>query len=206
VKHFRQRFNAWALSHESAAYDALVGPRKERLLTPLRGTVLEIGPGTGPNLRFYHPTVRLLAAEPNAFMHPYLRERAERIRRPLELHRWRAERLEIPDRSVDAVVATLVLCSVISARATLGEVMRVLKPGGVFAFLEHVAAPPERLLHDLQRAVRPLWAFIADGCHPDRETERTIRRAGFYSVEVERFSVPAPLVSPHICGRAVKPL
>jgi hypothetical protein len=82
--------------------------------------------------------------------------------------------------------------------------LRILKPGGRFYFLEHVAAQrgdPKRLI---QRCIQPIWRFIACGCHPCRDTLEDIRAAGFASVEAESFALPLGPVSPHIAGVATK--
>jgi hypothetical protein len=117
----------------------------------------------------------------------------------------------LPDRSADAVVVTLVLCSVEDIRAALTEVRHLLRPGGRFVFLEHVAAPAGTRLRRAQGLVRPAWRVIAghviaDGCHPDGETWADVDGAGFAAVHYERFrmTVPPPLafVSPAIAGTA----
>jgi ubiquinone/menaquinone biosynthesis C-methylase UbiE len=115
--------------------------------------------------------------------------------------------LAVDDESVDAVVCTIVLCSVRDLSATLGEIRRVLRPGGRFVFMEHVAAPRGTGLRRVQRLLRPVWQFLADGCTPDRETDAAIRAAGFSHVEIERFRLPrevSVLAGPHIAGEAVR--
>jgi ubiquinone/menaquinone biosynthesis C-methylase UbiE len=101
-----------------------------------------------------------------------------------------------------------VLCSVRDPQQVLNEALRVLKPGGKFYFIEHVAAPQQTWLRRCQRVMRPIWIGIADGCRPDRETGAAIQNAGFRSVELEGFRVPfppaLPFVSPHVAGVAVK--
>ncbi len=201
---FYQRLFAWGLSKGGAAHERLVAQRKRGLLEPLDGTVLEIGPGTGANLAYYRGTVRLLGIEPNPHMHPYLRRQAERLGREIEIREGGAERLDLADASVDAVVSTLVLCSVRDQEAALAEVVRVLRPGGRFVFVEHVAAPRGTWRRRVQRAVRPVWGLLGDGCRPDRETWRTIEVAGFAQVVCDHFRLPVPVVSPHIAGWAVK--
>lgn len=199
-----QRLYAALMAHTSPHYDRLVEDRKEALFTPLTGVILEIGPGTGPNLKYFQPDTHWIGVEPNPAMHPYLRQEAEELGRPIELRSLQGDRLPAEDASVDAVVSTLVLCTVPDPVATVGEIVRVLKPGGRFVFIEHVAAPPHTGLRRLQRWVRPLWRRMADGCHPDRETGRTIGQAGFSHVELERFSLPVGIVKPHIAGVAFK--
>lgn len=200
-----QRCFAWAMHRFSTRYERLMAARKRELLGGLRGTVLEIGPGTGPNLRHYPSGVRWVGVEPNPYMHPYLVREAQRCGVAADVRAGVAERLPLEAESVDAVVATLVLCSVRDPAAVLGEVERVLKPGGCFYFLEHVAASSGSGLRHLQRWCRPWWQCLADGCRPDRETDRELT-AYFTHLEIERFRLPLGLVGPHIAGKALKPV
>jgi SAM-dependent methyltransferase len=199
-----QRWYAAAMARTSPHYDQLVNDRKEALFAPLTGVILEIGPGTGPNLKYFRPDTHWIGVEPNPAMHPYLQQEAAELGRPIELRNLEGDRLPAADNSVDAVVSTLVLCTVPDPAATVGEIVRVLKPGGRFVFIEHVAAPRHTGLRRLQRWVRPLWWWFTDGCHPDRETGRTIEQGGFSSVDLERFSLPLSIVKPHIAGVAFK--
>ncbi len=199
-----QRCFAWGLSRGISAYERLVADRKRELFAPLHGTVLEIGPGTGTNLAYFAPDVRWLGIEPNPYMERYLQREAARLGRGIEVRGGTVERLDLMDASVDAVVSTLVLCSVRDQARALAEVRRVLKPGGRFVFLEHVAAPRGTWLRRAQRAVRPAWRLLGDGCFPDRETWQAIGRAGFVEVALERFQLPLPIMSPHVAGWAVR--
>ena len=197
-----KRAQAWILSRGNRRYDAMVADEKRSLLSPLEGTVLEIGPGGGNNLPFLRPGVRWIGIEPNPFFHERLRARGERIGIAVDVRTGAAEALPAADHSVDAVVASLVLCSVRDPEAALREVRRVLRPGGRFAFIEHVAAPHGTALRGVQRALRPLWGALADGCHPDRDTGHLIEAAGFADVDLRRFKLPIPIVGPHIVGVA----
>lgn len=123
----------------------------------------------------------------------------------MDIRSGTAERLEAEDNSVNAVVSTLVLCSVADLSGTLQEIRRVLKPGGRFFFLEHVAAPRGTWLRRVQSGIRPIWQAIGDGCHPDRETWVALENAGFKSVNYQSFRAPVPaIVSPQIIGVATK--
>jgi SAM-dependent methyltransferase len=197
-----RRLFAWLTAKGSAQHGRLLDARKRRLLGGLRGYVLEIGPGGGANLRYLADDVYWIGVEPNRFFLPYLEREAKRLGRFVELRSGTAERLPLPDRSVDAVVSSLVLCSVDDVPAALAEVRRVLRPGGRFVFLEHVGAEPGSRLRSVQSAVRPLWSALAAGCEPDRDLEAAIRSAGFASVRCEAFRLPLPLVGPHIAGVA----
>ncbi|MBI2073268.1 MAG: class I SAM-dependent methyltransferase [Gemmatimonadetes bacterium] len=199
-----QRLFAWGLSKGGAAHERLIQQRKRELLAQLHGSVLEIGPGTGANLGYYAPSARLTGIEPNRHMHKYLRREAERLGREIEILDGTAERLDLADASVDGVVSTLVLCSVADQQAALAEVLRVLRPGGRFVFVEHVAARQGTWRRRVQRAVRPVWSVLGDGCRPDRETWRAIELAGFSAVVCDHFHLPVPVVWPHVAGWAVK--
>ncbi|MHB8526769.1 MAG: class I SAM-dependent methyltransferase [Candidatus Acidiferrales bacterium] len=200
----RKKIFAWTLHKFNGGYEREIAARKRELLGGLTGTVVEIGPGTGPNLRYYAKMVRWIGMEPNPYMRKYLEREAERIGMAAELRDGAAEAIACADNSADAVVSTLVLCSVSDLRAALAEILRVLKPGGGFVFIEHVAAAPGTRLRRWQRRLRPWFHFFADGCNPDRETWRAIESAGFADVHLEHFEGPMPIVRPHIAGVAIK--
>ena len=201
---FPQRLQAWILTHACPVYEKSVAPYKRALLGDLSGAILEIGPGTGVNLAYYPQTVRWIGIEPNPILHAHLRAAIAQKNLPADLRFGRAEFLDVPDASLDAVVSTLVLCTVRDVPATLREILRVLRPGGRFVFIEHVAAPPATFTRRLQRFVKPVWRYFGDGCHPDRETWKSIASAGFSSLHLDHFRVPSPIVGPHIRGSAVK--
>lgn len=201
----RRRLMAWVLASSGARMHRLFGERKARLLGALTGTVLELGPGAGANFRYFSPGVRWVGVEPNLHNLPYLRREAARFGLLADARPGYAEALPLPDASVDHVVSTLVLCSVADVAVTLQEVRRVLRSGGSYVFMEHVAAPRGTLTRRLQDAAAPLWGLLADGCHPNRELAAAITGAGFASVQVEAFDVSLPLVRPHIAGAARQP-
>lgn len=115
-------------------------------------------------------------------------------------------RIRCPSKtsSVDAVVGTLVLRCVHNPQLSLKEVIRVLKPGGCFLFIEHVAAQQVGWLRFLEGGLKPIWCQMEDGCHPDRETELASEPAGFDRVAYERFVAPSLIVSPRIVATAAK--
>ena len=201
---WRARAFAWGMAHGTGPYERWMAERKQSLLGDLSGDVVEIGPGCGVNLAYLPREVRWTGIEPNPCFHPYIRNEAARLDRPVRLQVGMAEDLGLEDASVDAVVGTLVLCSVDRVEAALEEILRVLKPGGRYCFLEHVAAPQGSWLRWIQRGVRPVWSSLLDGCRPDADTRVQIARAGFSQLNWEEFQAPLPVVSPHICGFAEK--
>jgi ubiquinone/menaquinone biosynthesis C-methylase UbiE len=200
----RQRLFAWALAHFNSNYEKKLAATKRTLFSDISGTIVEIGPGTGANLSYFSHNIRWIGIEPNPFMDKYLWKRANALGLQLEIRRGNAEDLPVPDSSADAVVSTLVLCSVSDVAKALAEILRVLKPGGRLVFIEHVAAPRGTWLRCLQTWVKPAWKRLGDGCHPNRETWVALERAGFAKLDYSHFRVSIPLVSPQIAGMAVK--
>ena len=198
------RIHAWVLAHLGKRYERMVADRKRKLFTGLGESVLEIGPGTGPNLVYYPSGILWLGVEPNPYMYPYLKAAAAQAGLQVDLRPGLAERLPTDDNSMDTVVSTLVLCSVSDPEGVLREIVRVLKPGGRFLFVEHVAAPPGTFLRRVQTMIRPLWKIIGDGCHPDRDSGPAIEKAGFAEVHYESFRLPLGPVATQIAGVAVK--
>jgi|SRR5579859_6230098 len=203
---WRARLFAFLLQKVNARYERWMAARKRSLLGELRGSVVEIGPGAGVNLGHYGPGLRWIGVEPNPYMRSYLRKEAERRGLQLDMRSGVAEQLEIPDQSVDAVVCTLVLCSVHDVERVLKEIRRVLKPGAPFVFIEHVAAPHGTWMRRLQDWFTPFLAYFAVGCHPNRETWTSIVGAGFSKTMIQHFHAPTlvPILSPHIAGVAIR--
>ena len=199
-----KRIHAWLLAHCNARYERMVADRKRALFADLRGDILEIGPGSGPNMAFYPAGNRWIGIEPNPYMYPYLRKAAERLGLTIDIRCGTAEQIAAEDSSVDAVVSTLFHCSVGDPAVALREVVRVLKPGGRFVFLEHVAAQRGTWLRRMQRLIRPFWKVLADGCHLDRETWTVIEQAGFERVSYQHFRLPLGPVGTQIAGFAIK--
>lgn len=180
------------------------GPRRAALLANARGRVLEIGAGTGLNLRYYPSEVEeLVLTEPEPGMTRRAEEKAAELDLPVRFVQASGEKLPFSDGEFDTVVATLVLCSVDDQAEVLAELKRVLKPGGRFLFIEHVRSDDPKLARWQDRLERP-WATLGMGCHPNRRTLESIESAGFEVEELERSTLPrSPAVTrPTIAGRA----
>ncbi len=175
----------------------------------LSGRVLEIGCGNGANFPYYPETVStLVATDPDPYMLADARERAGGLSLQTEGYEAAADDLPFEDASFDAVVSTLVLCSVPNLDAALAEVRRVLKPGGELRFLEHVRAK-NRFGALFQDVCTPAWKWLGAGCRPNRDTAAAIERAGFAfrSLHHLNLSPPVPplcVTRPAIHGAAVR--
>ena len=163
------------------------------------------------------PRLDIVGVDPNDAMEKYARAafesarakgtadgRVSNARNTLRVAHGVAEALPLPTSSADAVVCTLTLCSVLDPEAAVAEIRRVLKPGGSFVFVEHVLSD-DAALRAQQLALDGLQAKLADGCHLNRQTLRTIQSAGFADFElVERFTLPGfGLISSQVAGIAV---
>lgn len=190
-----------------AEVDGPIGAVKRDLIGALRGTVVELGPGPGSNMRYYAPGVHVIAIEPNPTMHAPLRDAADEHGVDLEIRSLRGEAIDVPDGAADAVVATLVLCGVDDPQAVVGEVRRILHPGGTYVIYEHVAARPGTLLARIQRAVRRPHRWMANGCEVDRDTRLLLEGAGFAELHLEDLELPvaeAAWTRTRILGHAVR--
>lgn len=197
---------AWAWRKTHGVLERTYGETKRDLYATLSGRVLEIGAGTGVNFQYFPKGLEVTALEPNPYMHPYLQEAAQKAEVTVTVDGGVAETISADDNTYDAVVSTLVLCSVYEPRKVVEEVHRVLKPGGRYIFLEHVAAPPRTPMRYVQDFLQPIWTIVADGCHPNRETWRLLQETPFSSLDLTHQNVPFPLlpVKPHIIGVATK--
>ncbi|XP_051122182.1 uncharacterized protein LOC127245390 [Andrographis paniculata] len=204
---------ASAMDKLTKPYEAEVAGYKSEILSNLRGKVgevVEIGVGTGPNLKYYadDPNVRVFGIDPNKKMEKYALAAAEAAGLPASNFTFLqgvGEALPLKDSSADAVVGTLVLCSVSDVDQTLQEIRRVLKPGGVYVFIEHVAARDGSFLRFLQGFLDPLQQAVADGCSLTRNTASNIAAAGFADVDVNQVVISsAAFVNPHVYGIAHK--
>lgn len=202
---WRSRLEARLLSLAAEGRHRTYGDRKTAAIGAMRGTVVEIGPGVGANLRYYAEGVRVIAVEPNPHYHGELRSAAERHGVDLDLRTLRGERLDVEASEADGVVGTLLLCGVDDPVEVLREVRRVLRPGGTYFFLEHVAGVPGSWTRRAQRALRRPHGWMFNGCDPMRETEDLIRSAGFADVDVTAVDegLAAFHCRPHIVGTAV---
>jgi SAM-dependent methyltransferase len=190
----------------AVARSDLAGQRDTRaaLLADARGRTLEVGAGTGANVEHYPAAVtRLVLSEPSPWMlarlAPVAGTRAEVVRAEVGA-------LPFGDASFDTVVCTYVLCSVGDPAAALGELSRVLAPGGRLLFSEHVRAREGSGLGRVQDAVALPHRLAGAGCRPNRRTEALLRASPLRVERLQHGRQPAslPTVRPTITGVAVR--
>ena len=180
---------------------------RRETLAGLSGRVLELGAGNGRNFGFYPSDVaEVLAVEPEPFMRQRAVEAAADALVPIRVLDATADELPLAESSVDAAVASLVLCSVPDQGRAIDELHRVLRARGELRFYEHVHAdrqPLRAVLTALDRST--LWPRLAGGCHPARDTLDAISTGGFEVERSRRFAFAAgwgqPRI-PHIIGVA----
>jgi ubiquinone/menaquinone biosynthesis C-methylase UbiE len=149
----------------------------------LEGTVVEVGFGSGLNAPYYPPEVsKVVAIEPSHVCMRIAEPRIARSPTPVEYGGLTGEHLDLPTGEFDTALSTWTLCTIPNLEAALGEVRRVLKPGGLFHFIEHGHAPDEGVAR-WQARIEPLWKPVAGGCHLTRPIADFIEKAGF---EMER--------------------
>lgn len=162
-----------------------VNARRALVCRGLHGRVLEIGFGSGLNLRHYPAEVmEILVVEPSESALRLAEPRTAAISAALERVGSDGARLDLPDGSVDCVLSTYTLCTIPSVDAALQEVHRVLKPGGELHFLEHGRAPTESVRR-WQHRLHPVHSRIAGGCHLDRAIDNLITNSGLIIGELE---------------------
>lgn len=158
---------------------------RQRAAAGLEGRVLEVGFGSGRNLAHLPAEVSLLlAVEPAAGGRRLARKRVAQSSIPVEYVGLEGESIPLEGSSVDHVLSTWTLCTIPGVEQALGEMRRVLRPGGALHFLEH-GRSPESTVSKWQDRLTPLQQRLAGGCHLNRQVDELVRDAGF---EIERLS------------------
>ena len=186
-----------------------VADLRRRLLEGISGQVVEVGAGAGANLAHLPATVTgVVAVEPEPRLRALAERSAAEVAVPVRVVDGVADRRPADDASFEAAVVSLVLCTVPDQATALGELHRVLRPGGRLHFWEHVGAE-EPVLAAVQRGLdATVWPVLAGGCRTGRNTAAAIAAAGFDVQRLERFRFPDTGVvlptAPQILGAAVR--
>jgi SAM-dependent methyltransferase len=200
-----RRFNAWFFDTFDGFIDWSTRRAKKRLFSDIPRTLVEIGPGVGANFRYYQPGTRVIAIEPNEAMHSLLRARALDAELDLDLRSSLAEETGLLSDSVEAVVSSLVLCTVRDQGAAAAEIFRILKPGGRLLILEHVESR-DFLLRLIQRLLARPWRWLFEGCELRRDTLSVLSSAGLKTEGISTKTLVTAFipVNSMILGEAVK--
>ena len=176
---------------------AHLGRRRARLLSELKGLILEVGVGTGANMEHYGAEVELIGIEPSPYMMRRAKKNKKAVLNPDKIKLLdigcgfpEMEKLIAPG-SLDAVVCTLVLCTIPDPSRALDNFIKWLKPGGKLVILEHIRShnPSNGKLQDV---LNPVWRKVADGCHLNRPTDLLLAGSGFQLLREERFRIGIP--------------
>lgn len=171
--------------------------RRRLLLESLQGTILEVGAGTGANFALYSKGAKVIAIEPSANMLNKAKTKIANESFSAEIELIEAgigdEAVEraIPEEGIDAVVFTLVLCTIPDPEKALKQCINYLKPGGKIVLLEHIASS-DQWGYMTQRVVNPLWKHLAEGCNLDRHTDKLIQEMGLKPISEQHFTKVLP--------------
>ncbi len=179
---------------------------RRRLIPAARGDVLEIGVGSGLNLPHYGAEVtKVVGLDPSARLLSMAQRRANDAKPPVDLMQGSAAAIPLGDASVDTLVMTWTLCSIPDPLAALGEMRRVLKPGGALLFIEH-GLSPEPGVARWQNRLTPFWRPFAGGCRLNRKMDDLIRAGGFEIAELKEGYAHGPRPMTYMYeGRALGP-
>jgi len=169
-----------------------MAPLRRRAMEGLSGTVLEVGFGSGTNVGLYPDEVeRVLGVEPSETARRMARKRIDRSPIPIDMVGLDGEQLPLDDASVDHALSTWTLCTIPDAHAALGEIRRVLRPGGRLFYLEHGLSDDERVARR-QHRWNGVQQRIAGGCNLNREIDGLLREAGFVLERQATFTITGP--------------
>jgi SAM-dependent methyltransferase len=192
----------------SAFDESSMGVYRDELLAGLKGEVVEIGAGSGLNFGHLPPGVTsLIAVEPEPYLRRLATARAQQASVPVTVRSAVAERLPLGERSCDAVVACLVLCTVSSQLEALAEISRVLRPGGELRFLEHVTSDGRKGAAQRLLDGSGAWPLLAGGCRCARDTVASLKGAGFELINIRRLTIGPSWMpaNPVVLGSALPP-
>lgn len=149
--------------------------------------ILEIGFGTGINLKFYPENVKkIIGIEPNEGMIKKFRKKSGNDRIKVKLLLQSGESLPFPDNSINAVISTYTLCSIKNINSALKEIYRILIPGGKYYFLEHGLADNPKI-QKWQNRLNSIQKVCAGGCNLNRNIKLLLTDSGLKISELRNY-------------------
>ena len=170
-------------------YDIIMSPLETLILHDIRSeiiplaqdNVLEVGIGTGANITYYDYSKISSLTGLDCKYSPELERHAGK---KIHFSPGIIEKMPFATDSFDCVVATLILCTV-DLEKSLQEIKRILKPGGMFIFIEHVR-PSGKLAGAVFDALNKVWPRMAHGCNLNRETDVELGKSGFSNIHIKK--------------------
>jgi ubiquinone/menaquinone biosynthesis C-methylase UbiE len=171
----------------------MISRMRERVVPRAQGRVLEVGIGTGLNMRHYDKqrVTKITGLDPGVQMHPLARERIAQAGLEVDLVGLSAEKIPMDDASFDTVLITYTLCTIPDAASALREMRRVLAPHGRLLFCEHGRAP-DVSIQKWQDRLQPLWGIVAGGCHLGRDIPALLLATGFQLPDLQTRYLKGP--------------
>lgn len=165
--------------------------QREKIVPRARGTVLEVGIGTGLNLPFYEAAnvERVIGLDPSEKSWELAGERARAVDFEVEFIGLPGEQIPLADDSVDTVLVTYSLCTIPDPVSALQGMARVLRPGGQLLFCEHGRAPDESVAL-WQDRINPVWRRVCGGCHLNRDIPALLHSGGFALAQMDTAYLP----------------
>jgi ubiquinone/menaquinone biosynthesis C-methylase UbiE len=164
--------------------DKNFGKERSAVVENASGVVLEVGFGSGLNIPFYKNISKLYGLDPSSELYKIANERIKEANFPIEHIKASAENIPLPNDSVDTITSTWSMCTIPDPKLALKEMLRVLKPGGKFMFIEH-GASPKKAIENLQKIFTPITKPFTGGCHMDRKIDELITNAGFEIISMK---------------------
>ncbi|MBN2001602.1 class I SAM-dependent methyltransferase [candidate division KSB1 bacterium] len=167
------------------------------MLSGLTGKILEVGVGTGVNFEHYNPDIEVTGIDPSPYMIPQAEKKRALLLLPNRITLFNIgcgypemEKKIVP-LSLDAVVCTLVLCTIPNPEKALVNFKKWLKPGGRLVILEHIRSH-RKIAGKLQDIFNPVWEKVTEGCQLNRSTDQLLMFSGFRLLREERFNIGIP--------------